>query len=272
MSATTCDACARPVADNAHLCAACTDRLARDLCAIPSLAVELVTTRLRQSRTGGAATGVLSRAYERPLPWNDHAADVADALRATVVGWVRVVVEERGGAWPEDTMPALAAHLLVAVEWLRHHPDAAEAADEIGDAVKRAYRAVDNAPGRLYIGPCDPRAEFGESVCPTDLYAREGSLESTCPTCDLIWNVENRRAYLVGQAGDQLVTAADLSRFLSIYGEPLTAERIRKWSSRGLLKAHGKTPDGRATYRVDEVTALLVTMGQQRDTPTSGVA
>lgn len=264
MSETLCAACARPVGDQARICATCTARLARDLGDVGALAGELQTTRLRQSRTGGQATGVLSRAYERPLPWDQRASEASDVLRSTVVGWVRVVLEERGARLPDDTMQAMATFLLAHLEWLRHANSADECADEMRHAVALAYRTIDSAPGRLYVGPCDPQGIYGESVCPTDLYAREGAAEVTCRVCDLIWDVQGRRQAMLDVAGDQLVTAADLSRFLSLYGEPLTAERIRQWSSRGQIAEHGKTPDGRSLYRVSEVTDRLAESGRKR--------
>jgi hypothetical protein len=256
-------ACGRPVKDNARLCAGCTDRLARDLGDIGALTEELTTTRLRQSRTGGQATGVLSRSHERPLAWNEKAAEAAEVLRSTVVAWVRVVLEERGGRTPDDTAQAMSAFLLGQLEWLRHHPAADECADEIGHAVQLAYRAVDIAPGRVYVGPCDPDGEFGDP-CLTDLYARQGALAVVCPDCQRSWGVAERRAYLLELAGDRLVTAADLSRFLTVYGEPVTQERVRQWVAREQLTPHGWDQARRPLYRVSEAVAVLANARSRR--------
>lgn len=263
MTATLCS-CGRPVGDQARLCQGCTERLARDLGDIGALAEELTTTRLRQSRTGGQATGVLSRSFERPLPWDERASEAAEVLRSTVVAWVRIVLEERGGRSPADDMAAMGAFLLSQREWLRHHEAADEVADEIRHAVANAYRVVDSAPGRLYVGPCDPDGAFGDSPCPTDLYAREIAAEVTCPACELVWDVKGRREYLLDAAHDRLVTAADLSRFLTVYGEPLTAERIRQWASRGQLLAHGTDAAGRPLYRVSEAVERLAETTKRR--------
>lgn len=255
MNAPKCS-CGRPVADNARLCSGCTGRLMRDLGDLGGLADELQTTRLRQSRTGGQATGVLSRAYERPLPWNERASQTADLLRATVVAWVRIVLEDRGKC-PDDTIQACGTFLLHHLEHLRHAEWAPEIADEIHHVVTEAQRVIDLAPDRLYIGPCDPDGRYGEAPCPTHLYARQGAAEATCPDCGLVWNVQNRREVMLDAAQDQLATAADLSKFLSVYGEPLTAERIRKWAERGQLAPHGRTATGGPLYLVSEVVARL---------------
>lgn len=261
--------CGRPVKDMAVLCQGCTDRLARDLGDIGALAEEVETTRLRQSRTGGASSGVLSRPYERPLPFHVKAAETAELLRSTVVAWVRVVLDERGGRMPADDMAALAGFLLGQLEWLRHHPAAAEVADEISHVTGAARRVIDSAPSRVYVGPCDPEGAHGEEPCPVDLYARQGRAEVTC-ACGLTWNVQDRREFMLEAVGDRLVTAADLSRFLTMYGEPLTAERIRQWASRRkgdappALVAHGLDAAGRPTYRVSEVVELVARMSKGR--------
>lgn len=274
---TSCTACARPVKDQAYLCQGCTDRLARDLGDVGALARELQTTRLKQDRVTGAATGVLSRSADKPLPWNQHAAEIDDALRATVVGWVRVVVEERGGRPPENTMQALSGFLLASVEWLRHHADAAECADEISDSVGRARQAVDRPASRTYFGPCgsvdydDNGPVAGCEPCRADLYGAADDTALVCKVCSTPHDVADVRLYLVAQAQDRLVTAADLSKFLSAYGEPLTAERVRQWATRGQLVAHGHDPSGRPMYRVSEAADLLASLATRRpkqgDTP-----
>lgn len=249
--------CGRPVKDMAVLCQGCTERLARNLGDIGALAEEVETTRLRQSRTGGAATGVLSRPYERPLPFDVKAAEVGQLLRSTVVAWVRVVLEERGGRLPADDMAALGRFLLGQTEWLRHHPAAAECADEIGHVTGAARRVIDLAPGRAYAGPCDPAGAYGDEPCTVDLYAREGRTEAACPACGLVWNVDNRRALMLEAVEGSLATAAELSKFLSMYGEPLTAKRVQQWKDRGLIIPHGADAAGRAMYLIGEVTALM---------------
>lgn len=264
MTGPTCKACTRPVADSAYLCQGCTDRLARDLGDIGALAEEVQTTRLRQSRTGGQATGVLSRSSEKPLPWDERAAEVADVLRSTVVAWARVVAEERGRRLPENTMTDLGRYLLANLEWLRHHDAADECADEIGHVVALARRTVDRHQERAYAGPCradlDQTETDGPACCTAELYVQRGARTVDCPHCGSQHDVDARHRWLLGIAADQLVTATDLSRFLSAYGEPLTAERIRQWAARGLLVPHGKDQRGRPTYLVRDAVERLATL------------
>lgn len=256
-----CDGCHRPVADNARLCARCSEHLARDLGDIGSLAGDLQTTRLRQSRMGGQETGVLSRSHELPLPWDPRAAEAASVLRSTVVAWVRVVLDERGARLPDDTMRAMGAFLLTHLEWLRHHQAAAECADKIGHAAGMARHVVDRAQDKLYVGPCrediDAHDDRGPACCVVDLYVRRGAPVVACPNCAAEHDVAARNRWLLAIANDQLVTAADLSKFLTAYGEPLTAERVRTWAVRKQLLAHGQDHSGRPLYRVSEATELL---------------
>lgn len=267
-------ACGRPVADQARLCAGCTERLARDLGDIGALAEEVTTTRLRQSRTGGQATGVLSRSYERPLPWDERASEAADVLRSTVVAWVRIVVEERGATCPTDDMADMGRTLLASLEWLRHHEAADEAADEIGHAVRHVRRVIDLAPEKVFFGPCnsveyiDGNPDPSCDPCPADLYGREGVSAVVCGQCQTQHDVGDIRGRLYDAAQDRLATAAEMSRFLTYFGQvvndkPLTAARIRKWASRRteekppVLLAHAHDKDGRPLYRVGDVVALL---------------
>ena len=90
---TTCAVDARPTADNARLCAACTAEVRQALASIPDLAAELETTLSRQTagqqRHGG-------RSADKPLAYDVGASEALGALRACVVGWVRVLAEEEG--------------------------------------------------------------------------------------------------------------------------------------------------------------------------------
>lgn len=256
---TDCTACGSPVKDQAYLCQGCTDRLSRDLGDVGALAAELQTTRHKQDRMAGAATGVLSRSADKPLPWNQHAAEVDDALRATVVGWVRVVLEERGGRPPVDTMRALSGFLLASVEWIRHHADAAECADEIADAVARARQAVDRRQSRNYAGPCradvEAHGDEGESCCVAELHGTVGARDVICAQCATRHDAAARRAWLLQIAEDQLATVAELAALLGDGDRPMSTNTIKAWVKRGRLMAHGEyTP---ALYRIGDAVDLV---------------
>lgn len=256
MSATC--SCSRPISDDAYLCVPCTNRLAQDLGEAGALDEELTTTRLRQSKTGGAASGVLSRSYDRPLAWDQKAAEIQDALRATTVGWVRVVLEERGGPMPTDALPDMARWLLARLEYLRHHPDAEEIADEFHDATTRAWEIIDRATAKSYAGPCReevPETEdHGPVCCVAELHAREGARTVICKECQARHDAAARREWLLLVAANQLVPAADLPSILGTPEKPLSPNTVKSWIKRGRLVAHGKEP---ALYRVGDAVDLV---------------
>lgn len=274
MTDTPCVSCERPVADSAYICERCTERVAIDLGDVGAYSEELRTTRHRQSRTGGAGIGVLTRSQDKPLPWDQHAAEVADALRATLLGWTKVVVEERGIGWPAGTDSGMASFLLLHLEWLRHHAAADEFVDEVHDAVGRARAAVDSRGEMAYAGPC--RAEYAtqepqddepavpDACCVAELYVRSGSNRVRCRHCATDHDVPARQRWLRDQVRDQLAPASAISRALSTLGLPLPVETLRSWVKRERLIAHGVDLQGRALYNVGEAADLQMLEADRR--------
>jgi hypothetical protein len=259
--------CGRQIRDAAHLCSNCTGLLERMLAEVPSLAEDLEMTRARQSRTGGRSIGG-GHSSERPLPWSEHAAEAAGLLRSTLVSWAQVVVEERGVAVPRDTLRGVSSFLLRHLEWLRHHPDAAELVDEVRFAVRQARQAVDRAPDRWYAGRCghvDLEAQVEAIVmsgpapvpCAEELYVREGADTVQCRTCSTEHDVERRRAALSRRVEDQLASARELTTAVSNLARPISMNTIRSWVKRKRLVERGQTSDGVALYRVGDVLDLL---------------
>lgn len=258
----TCAACRDMHQDTSNLCDRCTERLERDLAETEAYSGELQTTRLRQSRTGSSNIGVINRSEDRPLPWDQHAAEVADHLHSLLVSWTRMVVEERGVTCPADDDGALARFLLRHVDWLRHHPAAADAVTEIGSAVGHARRAVDTRPAMAYAGPC--RADYhpeGEAevsaCCLAELYVRSGSAHVRCRECDTEHDVAVRQNWLLRVVEDQLVDTQTLVRAVSTLSRPITTSMVRGYVHRGRLTSKSKDPAGRALYRVGDLLDLL---------------
>jgi hypothetical protein len=259
--------CDRPIHDNAHLCGGCSSHLERLLAETTSLAEELETTRTRQSCTGGRSIGG-GHTSDRPLPWSERAAEAAGLLRSCLVSWTRLVVEERGVHTPADTLPAISAFLLRHLDWIRHHPDATEALDEIRYATRQARTAIDRAPDRWYAGRCghvDLEAQVEAIVtstpapapCGEELYVRQGSETVRCRTCTTEHDVEQRRASLTRRIEGQLATARELTSAVSNLARPISMNTIRSWVLRDRLTQRGQTPDGTALYRVGDVLDLL---------------
>jgi hypothetical protein len=284
--------CSRPIKNSAFLCEVCTKVLEKRLAEMPALAEDLDTTRTRTSRIGGQNVGVVVRGSERPVPWNDRAARMAVALKALVTTWAQHALELRqrpGGPVcrrcthrsccalrtydppTADSVAALSRYLLGTLPTLRHLPEVTQLADEVDAMVERISKVIDRPQELTYYGPCGSMDYWPDGTlilcsarCPADLYGPDGAEKLTCTVCAAEHDVTTVRAYLLSEAEDQLVTAADLSKFLSAYGEPLRAERIRQWASRGLLVAHGSDRAGRPLYRVSEAVDRLTQIEQRR--------
>lgn len=283
-------ACSRPVTDSAYLCHHCTTVLERQIGSLPALADDLETTRTRQSRIGSQALGIIVKAAETPIPWNDKAARQLASLRTMLVGWVRVcedwrVTPEgpacrrcahptcatvRATRQPDDTWTGMTAYLLAALPAFRHRPEVQACADDLDRATKQAEEVMDRRPEQTFYGPCgsveyeDGQPAPGSEPCPADLYGDADATEIVCEVCAAEHKVSDVREWLIKAAQDRLATAAELSKFLTLYGEPLTAERIRKWAERGQLVAHGKNAAGSPLYRVSEAVQRLTEQQHKR--------
>lgn len=255
--------CGRPTRDAAYVCDQCGDDLARALGDVPWLTDELQTTITRQRATPTEGGG---KSFDKPLPWHEKAADTLRTLHGLLVSWARFCEEEAiRNSSPrtrmldshDDNPAALSRWLLWRVDGLTLHDIGPDAVDELTDAVAACHRVIDRRPDRWYAGPCLTEG------CGSDLYARrrEGSVK--CRDCEAVYDVAERREWLLLEAEDRLAPAADLARAVSWLGaEPLTPDRVRKWAERGRITA--KAHDGRRPlYRVGDAIDLLASDTQK---------
>lgn len=252
--------CDRPLAGGT-ICASHAGDLERDLGDVPALVSDLEVTLTRQAVIGEHHGGVSA---EVPMPFHLGASEALVVLRSTLVGWVRVVVEEDGAQWPADDLHLMAAFLLRALPWIRVHPAAAQAVDEIGAATGLARRCIDRHPERWYAGPCT--GDVAGDQCSVHLYARPGAAEVACPKCESVHQVDERREWLRAAVEDHLGTASEISALCrSMLGELVSAAMIRGYAFRGSLAAHGETrdPRGRSVplYRIGDVFTAAARAG-----------
>ncbi|MFC5834639.1 hypothetical protein [Nonomuraea insulae] len=225
-----CDLCGSEVADLAHVCARCGERLRRGLEDVANLAEELEVTLTGRARM---SAGALRRSSERRLPFHIAASEKGHNLRQVLVGWVRLVADERGVGLPADDLISISRWLLAHVEWLRHHPAGGEAVTEVGDAVRAVRMVIDRPPDRLYAGPCD--------ACGMPLYARPGDVEVACRHCPaddeerLVYDISARRTWMLGEVEHYVGNSARVSSVLIGLGVKVAASTIRVWAKRGKL-------------------------------------
>lgn len=304
----------------------CIGNLLRALGDTAALVDDLNTSLSRQGRTGGASIGFVSNgADEQPLPIDTGAMEAGFRLRDVLASWARCLWEENRnpelhcsacgveqalhaeGPSPvdrhwyyavptlnvENRIVPLARWLMRHAGWIAMHPAADDIVDEIGECIRLAWRALDTAPDKVYIGTCstvvehwwgdDERPEGPAPACLQELYAREGDWEKRCPICATIHDVRERQAVLSTAVEYQYVPARDLIGLVTDRGKRLTDPMLRSLRRRGKVAAFVAVPDGGVGsgvmdawgFRVrvwttdDPVAARVYRVGQVLDVITS---
>jgi hypothetical protein len=256
--------CARPAGD-AFCCSHCGDALAQALNETPWLVDELNIVITKQARYGSGG-GSKSVGKVQPLPLDIRASDALSAYAGLLGSWVRMFCEENDG-WklPKGDPASLARWLVVRVNDIRHHAAGNDCISEVCGAFAAGRYAVDRPADRWYAGPCNADLDdevLGVALCGVDLYATAGAQLVTCRNCSAEYDVKARRDWLLTAAEDQLADAVTIARAVSWMGaEPLTAERVRQWASRGFKGGPRLLPkatiDGRPHYRVGDAIDML---------------
>jgi hypothetical protein len=235
------------------------DALKTELRAIPAIVAELDVTLTRQARIG-ERNG--PRSTETPMPFHAGASVDLETIQTTLAMWCREVVDKRGITPPHEWGDSTELS-----KWLLRYPteaaqleDAAELFENVHSMTKAAHRTIDLAPDKRFLGPCDE--------CGSELYiwCTPNRIPETvhCATeeCSFSARVDERRGYLLEKAGNQLLTAAEMSRAIVhlVPGQTrkITANVISQWASRGLrgqtltkFRHHPKDPDCRCNPLAD---------------------
>lgn len=263
MTQPLCEACGRPVADQAYVCSRCTEVVAADLARIIDLAPEVETTVAKLTKFGGQLT---AGSGERPLPFDAKAAERAEALKQTLARRARNVSLERGVPIPHsrgELGAVVAARFLGAhLEWIRHRQEAAAVFADLREAARELERLVGRPTGLRYRGPCwadlGDVDEVGDPLqCQEILYARPGAEVVKCRFCGAEYNAEGRRQWLLDEARTTLAHAALIASALTALDVPIAVGTIYSWASRGRLVDHGTDQLGRPLYRVGDAIDLL---------------
>lgn len=283
-----CPVCGKPIHDNAYICQGCGFTLTKALRHIAELHSELDITLTRQARITVDNTGGISEPLQdwpdaepgvvvQPMMFHAGASEVAHVVNNTITTWTRTILEERCMELPPIPEPPIgpvhpteckhascnvirwhvkdseithaAKFIAEYVWWLRHRPEAQEAYEDLISVDRRLERIIDRAEPLIYAGPCN--------ICRKDLYARQGAAQVECHPCDMTYDMEGRRAWLLDQAEDRLERAFVIARALTEWGSPIHVDRIRKWAQRGRLIPHAADGLGRPLYRISEVRELL---------------
>lgn len=212
------------------LCSEDTAHLETMLAAVPQLVAQLDVAISKQARIAASGKGGKGSAHERsPVNWGVVA--VRDALLVEVALW-------------GDDIPAV-----------RRHPQSAEILAGIGRVVKNAYRAIDRARERQYLGTCLYTEH--DATCHAEIWVKPGAHQITCTQCDTTHDVTARRASLLEQAADMIVTPREASQYIGeVGGIPIGHQRIRNYLDRGRI-AERPSPDGVKRLRLGDLLTVL---------------
>lgn len=269
-----CGPCGRPAPDSS-ICALCEYTLradVADVCAPRGLAYDLDLAITRQS-VFPPQSGTLP-SDDSPMPYDDRASEVRIELHRTLSQWARSVYREtdrrpegpscrqcghlscdriRSYRLPADTLAGIASWLKPRIGWLAHGADGEKAFADIRAAICGARKVIDRPVDRVYAGPCD---------CGVDLYSRQGADYVTCRSAEhetpLIWDVADRREWLLRAAEEVLATAPVIARALTRYDLPVTDDKIRGMIRRGRITPRWISEDGRKVLiRVGDVLDVV---------------
>lgn len=262
-----CPACGSEAPGDRFICQPCGDDLARDLGDIPALVEQLDIDLSKQHGTrlgdgvGGSETvdaqdapyaGTLT---PKPIPYDLRASEALTDLKIVLVGWTRVLVEDRNQPWPQDDPVSISRWLMCRVDLIRDHEAGDEAIREVRAAVKKARRTLDRKRELIYAGPCEVKD------CTEHLYARPKAKEVVCTACGSIHDVKERREWMQAAIDGMLVTPAEAATLLTYF--ELRSDRTRTrnlivvWAKRKRLLPHGVNLRGDATYRFGEVLSMV---------------
>lgn len=225
----TCPSCGC-IQPESLLCVDDTAALTTMLAAVPQLIEQMNVAIGKQARLSTGGKGGKGSVHERsPINWG--VLEARDAL----------VMEL--GLWGDD------------VAAIRRDVHAGRAVSGIGRAIKAAYRAIDRAKDRQYLGQC----EYTEDglVCHAELWVKPGAHQARCSQCDTVHDVMDRRAKLMERARDFICTPAEASRYLGEIGDiPVGQQRIRNYLDRKLIPNRA-LPDGTMRLRLGDLMDKL---------------
>lgn len=232
---------------------------------LPGLLADLEQAGARQTSSAGHI-GVLVRSAETAIPYHEAATNLGHEVRNTITTWARVLLDEHAHLEIRDTSTtAVAGWLSLYPALLAMLPGAGEMVDEIVRATDRVRRMVDNSPAREFVGRCGFEAE-GEA-CQTPLYAFDGAKGVHCDGCGSMWDVDERRRWLLHYADTQTpMTATEIAGLLALVGVTVTAARIRSLAKpdRKRITAVGVDNAGHPTYLLADVKAALARRYRRR--------
>jgi hypothetical protein len=123
--------------------------------------------------------------------------------------------------------------------WLAQHVDLVRQSDVAGPCVRavlgvrrKIERAIDSRQPELFLGPCDApdvQTELVDGVvtvatdriCGVDLYGSLGDTEVECQACGCLYDIKERRAFMLESVRDVWARPAQIAEALTSLGTPV---------------------------------------------------
>lgn len=239
-----CPVCGNPQAQGL-LDDACTTKLEQALAEVRALMGELDVTISRQDRVPIASNGrpadpdddsdpgLGTIAHTRnPVGW--RAVNAADDLANCLTSWARAVTNERI-PWGSGNPASRAARILLSnVPAIRRHKAVKELVEGVHDGIAAAWRAVDRASEKRYLGIC--RVVYEDQECTEEIWASRWAGTATCKVCGITHDVAERRAKMLDHMEDVILSVKDASYVLGeLGGIKVSQASIRGYLHRGRI-------------------------------------
>jgi hypothetical protein len=248
----------RLAATGLQVCGGCERKVREWTVELPLLYVDL----LRPTRTTASLNERVDAEISRPALISDRCRLERDSIRACLVTWMMILIEEREMSAPEDTIRAMADRLRVHAGWLLsswEHAD--QLVHDLEASVITARRAAyPSRPDSHPLGKCPVELDDGV-LCGEIVRARPSDEYATCRKCGTEAVIEWWQRVIHAAADDaEAVTAAEAASMLSwMYKKIVTEAAIRQWAVRSQREREKKQSDGR------DVSALPVVTRAGRD-------
>lgn len=222
----------------------------------PSLYELLIDTLARRDHVGSGSIGAVAGASKYEIDFHAKAAELKDTVDELIVTWTAEVAARNGRPITATTVRGAAAWLAKEPKLIAAHPDAAKFADQLHKVVRSVWKVVDRAPDKVFLGQCGGNV----GLCEEDIYALPGRPVVQCRACGTVWDVVERRDFLLSKVDEQLATPPEITRALAELGLNVTVDVIYGHIHRGHLTRHPPHPldeRKRPRYRVGDVRAIL---------------
>lgn len=149
-----CGFCGSEVQDTV-ICPRCVRVTDSDLERMPSLAVDVHTAMQRMVNMAEKNDG--GKSAEIALAFNEKAAEVLHDMRGGLVGWCRLLWDEKQVPLPDrNTIAAISGHVRDNLTILASHAAAGDLVDEVAKMVRSAFDVIDSPTLRMFVelGPC----------------------------------------------------------------------------------------------------------------------